>query len=410
MHCGLDFGTSNSTAGGYLNNQIQMVHLENNKTLLPSTIFFDYETKRTLFGQQAIQRYLDGTEGRFLRSLKSILGSNLLSEKTQIYDERKSIEDILVMFLKHIKQKTESEFNQEIESLTIGRPVFFVDDNPEKDKIAEQQLLTIAHLAGFKNISLYFEPLAASLHHAQTIETDELCLVVDIGGGTADFSISHLYKNAPSSKHTILSSGGIHLGGTNIDHDLSLAKIMPSLGFQKDITPVLKTPNSLYDDLSSWHKIQTLYTIKQKNNLKEMLCLNPNFSEYKRLLSVLEKEKGHDLLFRIEQAKINLSLKKETSIDLNDIEKNLSVSVSSQNFEDLLKYFVDSLKKTIKDILIQAQISSEKIQTIFLTGGTTKIPFIKKSLCLDFPNARIIDTNIFHSVGMGLTLKAMENK
>ncbi|MBN1783602.1 MAG: Hsp70 family protein, partial [Alphaproteobacteria bacterium] len=302
MHCGIDFGTSNSVAGVYREGKIHLVPLENEKKLLPSTIFFNYETDTRHFGQKATNLYVSHTEGRLLRSLKSLLGSSIIKEKTKMKNSFVSLENVIQIFLSHIKNKIEKNMQSEITSITLGRPVFFVDNDPKKDREAQNQLEEIAKRTGFKNISFCFEPLAAARQYEQTIEKEEIALVMDLGGGTSDFSIIQMNPRAPSK---VLANDGIHIGGTNIDHIISLQNIMPFLGFQQELAETLKTPNHLYFDLSTWHRIHMLYTQKKKKIVEELLHTHPHIKELGRLNQVIHYESGHDLLFKAKQAKID---------------------------------------------------------------------------------------------------------
>jgi hypothetical chaperone protein len=65
-YCGLDFGTSNSTIGVCVNGSCQLVPLENNKPTLRSAIFYNSETKTSVFGNHAVNEYLNDEPGRLI--------------------------------------------------------------------------------------------------------------------------------------------------------------------------------------------------------------------------------------------------------------------------------------------------------------------------------------------------------
>ena len=83
---GIDFGTSNSAVACRVDGAARLLPIEGAATTLPTAIFFNSEDRTTHFGRDAIAQYLSGTEGRLMRSLKSLLGSALMQEKTAIYD------------------------------------------------------------------------------------------------------------------------------------------------------------------------------------------------------------------------------------------------------------------------------------------------------------------------------------
>lgn len=191
-HFGIDFGTSNSTIGCNDGDNNFLVPVELEEVTLPSAVFFDVEENRYLFGRVAIKEYLNESEGRFMRSLKSILGTSLINETTVIGRKNISFKEIIGCFIKELKNKAEIVNKGEIEHIVLGRPVHFVDNDQDKDLYAQKQLEQIAKDQGFKSIVFQYEPVAAAIHYEQTIIKEEIALIIDIGGGTSDFSIIRL--------------------------------------------------------------------------------------------------------------------------------------------------------------------------------------------------------------------------
>src|SRR5262249_50228758 len=155
------------------------------------------------FGREAVFRYLQRENGRLMRSLKSVLGSSLIHEQTQVGAKRLRFDEIVSLFLSYIRKGAD-----EPSSVVMGRPVFFVDENPEADRSAADQLRQAAKNAGFKHIEFQFEPIAAALDYERQVSAEELAFVVDIGGGTSDFSIvrvSPRRRGKPDRKSDILA-------------------------------------------------------------------------------------------------------------------------------------------------------------------------------------------------------------
>src|SRR5471032_73330 len=159
--CGLDFGTSNSAIGVALDrtakrggSPARLAPIEAGSTLMPSAVFFDYETKgRVLFGNEAIQAYVGQTEGRLMRALKSLLGSPLIDEETSLAGRKVPLREVIEIFVRHLKQKAEAFAGHEITSVVHGRPVRFVDDDDKADARAQEQLEAIARRAGFRDVA-----------------------------------------------------------------------------------------------------------------------------------------------------------------------------------------------------------------------------------------------------------------
>jgi hypothetical chaperone protein len=161
---GLDFGTSNSTIGIYVDNAPKLVPLENNHLTAPSAVFFGMGKEDAfLIGRAAVNAYVDGSPGRQMRSLKSILGSSLIEERTPIHRHIVPFSQIITRYIAELKRRAEVFLNRDVESVVIGRPVQFVDDDDAANIKAEQSLERIAHAVGFKHVSFQYEPVAAAL-------------------------------------------------------------------------------------------------------------------------------------------------------------------------------------------------------------------------------------------------------
>ena len=230
--CGLDFGTSNTTLGLVTGQRPQLVPLEGRHVTIPSAIFFP-PGQAPFVGRAAMAEYLEGTPGRLMRSLKSVLGSSLLEETTPVGRERIKFRDVIARYLAAVKTRAEAEAGRALDTVVHGRPVHFVDGDPEGDARAEDALREIATGIGFRHVSFQFEPIAAALDYEQQVRAEEIALIADIGGGTSDFSIVRLSPERharPDRSGDILANDGVRIGGTDFDRRLSLGTVMPLLG------------------------------------------------------------------------------------------------------------------------------------------------------------------------------------
>ncbi|MDF2982494.1 MAG: YegD, partial [Devosia sp.] len=152
-HCGMDFGTSNSTlaaAGG--NMAPRLLPLEDGKPTIPSAIFFSFEEDRTFFGRQAVSEYVTGADGRLMRSIKSVLGTSLFNDTTRVKRDALKFSEILGRFIAELKRRSEASLGHEIEDIVCGRPVRFVDDDDKADAEAQRQLEGAVRAQGFRHI------------------------------------------------------------------------------------------------------------------------------------------------------------------------------------------------------------------------------------------------------------------
>lgn len=418
FHCGLDFGTSNSTLAISHHSETSLVSLEGKSPVLKSAIFFDSEIKQHFIGQYGIDRYLDGGKGRLMLSLKSILGSALLNEKIAVCGKWITYRDIIGLVIKQIKDTAEKQLNTELTQVVLGRPVRYHDTNDTRDKLAQDTMALIMKEQGFKEIHFQFEPIAAALDYESTIHNEQLALIIDLGGGTSDFTIirlnnknhSHAIKNRINRKADILANCGIHIGGTNFDKDLSLGAIMPLLGKGSSMQGVngskLEMPISLYYDLTSWHLLNHLYTTQSINNIKKLYLASDQKLLIKRAITVLEKHLGHYLLQAAENSKIKLSSDSNDTIDISKVEHDLQVLVSRENFESYCHSLIHHLQNTIHTTLKTAGIKPNQIDSVFLTGGTTQIPAVNHMIKNIFTHSQLVTGDIYGSVGKGLAIEA----
>ena len=172
--CGIDFGTSNSTVGWLRPGVETLIALEDDKITLPSVVFFNMEERRPVYGRLALHEYLEGYEGRLMRSLKSLLGSKLIKHDTSVLGTAMPFKDLLGLFIAQLKKRAEATAGREFEEVVLGRPVFFVDDDPLADQEAENTLTDVARAIGFKEVSFQYEPIAAAFDYESTIEREEL--------------------------------------------------------------------------------------------------------------------------------------------------------------------------------------------------------------------------------------------
>jgi hypothetical chaperone protein len=416
--CGLDFGTSNSSIGYCVSAADPRPSLTqfDGKGYMPSAIFFDHDILEPMFGNQAIERYIDCQEGRMIWSPKNALGTGLMAEKTQIRNTAISFKEIIGLIVKNLKRQCESQSQCDIVNVVSGRPVFFNDDDQSLDKLAEDSLREILQQAGFKNIEFEYEPIAAAIHYEKGIAKEEIAFIVDMGGGTSDFTVAKLEpakaRASDDRKKRILSVGGIHIAGTDFDKQLSLATVMPELGLGSQYKSLegkwLPVPPSIYHDLATWHKIGFSYSNQNVSYAKGKVYSSDTPEKFERLLHTLRFRYGHYLARLVEKTKIELSEHANSVLKAPDIKPEVEVQVSKAEFENAIVLHVERIQHTINSTLQKAGILPHQIDAIFMTGGSSLIPAVRKSIIASMPQARLIEGDKFGSVAMGLTESAIE--
>jgi len=407
--CGIDFGTSNSTVGWLNPDGDTLIPLEDQETTLPSVVFFNYEEDSIRFGRHALSDYLEGSEGRLMRSLKSLLGSRLLDGQTEIQGRALPFRLLLTVFIHELKRRAERHAGKDFEYAVLGRPVFFVDDNPAADRLAQQTLSDIAQDIGFKEVSFQYEPIAAALDYESRIEGEERVLIVDIGGGTSDFSLLRLSpqrRHLSDRREDILATGGVHIGGTDFDRQLSLSQAMPLFGYKTKLKNQAEMPSSYYFNLATWHSINELYTRKVWMDLQDVYRDASELDKLDRLFNLIRLRAGHRLALQVEQAKIELCSAPDATLALEHLEPGLQARISSAQFELTVTPLIGKIAQTVSNMLQDAGLDSSQIDTVYFTGGASGIPWLRQRIGALLPHAKQMEGNRFGSIGCGLALEA----
>ena len=414
--CGVDFGTSNSTVGwmgakqgGNAGNSA-LLALEDGKATLPSVVFFNADDEEVRYGRAALSDYLAGYEGRLMRSLKSLLGTSLMDGQTEVAGRALPFKMLLAQFIGEVKRRAESQAGRGFERAVFGRPVFFIDDNPQADQLAEDTLLEVARGAGFREVAFQYEPIAAAFDYESQIDREELVLIADIGGGTSDFSLVRLgpgRAGKPERREDILATGGVHIGGTDFDKYLSLASVMPLLGYGSSLRSGADIPSSYYFNLATWHTINQAYTRKSISQLDDLVRDASEPAKLKRLQALIEDRAGHWLAMQVEGAKIGLSAEERVTLELDRLAPPESLGVERTTFEAAIGGLLDSIDATVLRLLDDAGVAPGAVDTVFFTGGSSGVGLLRARIGALLPDARKVEGDLFGSIGAGLALDAL---
>ena len=407
--CGVDFGTSNSTVGCYRPGASLLLPLEDGKATLPSVVFFNAEDNTTTFGRAALADYLSGVEGRLMRSMKSLLGTGLMDGQTEVQGRAVPFRELLAQFLRELKQRAEQSAQRQFSRAVFGRPVHFVDDDAEADKLAENTLLDLARKAGFAEVTFQYEPIAAAFAYESGIAREELVLVIDIGGGTSDFTLVRLSpaaSNKTERHDDILATGGVHIGGTDFDKYLSLAGVMPSLGLGTRLTNNNEVPSSYYFNLATWHTINFAYSQKVWRELQDVYRDAQERDKLARLLKLVDQRDGHWLAQKVEEGKIALSDADAVPVLLDRLAPDLRFILQRDAFNEAIAHLVAGIRKAVSDLLAGAGIGFAGVDTVFFTGGSSGVPLLRQEISSMFPAASHVEGDLFGSIGAGLAIDA----
>lgn len=410
---GLDFGTTNSSLSINSGNTVRLVALDQeaaNAEVLRSVLFFE-QGGAIYSGQGAINRYVDDvSSGRFMRSLKSLLTSEIFVGTTiggRYYDATA----LVATFLAKLHERIEA-LEGELEHVVIGRPVVF-SENPVIDKLAETRLLEAAKKAGFKSVSLQYEPIAAALMFEASLAENEsrVVLVGDFGGGTTDFTVMRV--GAHRSRHRtedILALGGVYIGGDSFDSAMMWERVGARLGkgarYRNSSDRWREMPDSIVRLLKSWHTIPFLRERRIREKILNIMDTTDDRQALENLDRLVEDNTGIALFQSIEVAKCQLSAADFGLVAFDGLKHPIRETIVRQEFETLLAPSLEQIDTCLSDVIRMSGLPADRIVNVFLAGGTSQIPCVREVFLRRFGEGKMSSQDAFTSVAFGLGVSA----
>lgn len=405
---GIDFGTSNSAAGICVDGRAHLIEMEPGETTLPTAVFFDFEDRRAIYGRPANEALIAGDDGRYMRALKSLLGTSLMRERRMVLNESIDFITIVGRFLARMKQKAEAETGQTFTHALSGRPVLFHSNDAARNAQAIVDLTDCYQAAGFEHVTFMAEPEAAALANRSVLAPGDLGLIVDIGGGTSDFT---LFRQDSRSGIDILASHGVRLGGTDFDRALSLAFVMPELGMGSPIRHAFgnqthAAPNAVFHDLATWQKIPFLYAPDTRRAVRELAQHAVEAQLLNRLVRVLKEETGHDIAFATEAAKIeaNSGTVSQPMIDLGTVEAGLQIPLYPHAMTASLTSMARQIGDAACTTLELGAVEPDALTHLIFVGGSSLMQVVEDALKCRLPGAEIHRGAAMTAIVEGLAL------
>ena len=404
---GIDFGTSNSAAGVCVDGDPMLIPLEGDGQTIPTAVFFDFDTQKMVVGERASRALLDGDEGRYMRGLKSLLGTGLIRERRMLLGERLDFIDIIARFLGVVKKRAEAATGQRFDNAVSGRPVRFHSEDEKRNVQALADLTEAYGRAGFDQVRFLNEPEAAAIASRDVLSPGDLGLVVDIGGGTSDFT---LFRQS-GSQIDILGSYGVRIGGTDFDRALSIARVMPQLGMGSPIRHAFGSdthvaPNAIFNDLATWAKIPFLYGPDTRRAAIELHKYAVEEKRLARLVRVLEEELGHDLAFAVEAGKImaNDPDAEEPVIDMSILKKGARLPLCVEVMTETLAGLADQIGEAGLACATEAGVAPEAVDKLIFVGGSSLMRVVEQALTTRFTKAAVHRGAAMTGIVYGLAL------
>lgn len=414
---GIDFGTSNSLLAASVDGRpldpISLDSINKDPQILRSLLYFPIEGPPS-FGMSAIQQYTEQAgEGRFLRSFKKHLPSKTF-KGTEIHNRFFRLEDLIATFLREMKRRADLHFEQDVKSVVLGRPAKFSLDQSQDD-LAQSRLYEAAKQAGFEDIHFFPEPLAAAFDYRSQIKEEKVVLIVDLGGGTSDFTVIRL---APSSfaPEDVLSIGGVSLAGDAMDGEIMANKLAPHFGSKAEYrmplgSHTLKMPPSLQFQLMSPADIVLLSQLDLMKFLKEVRKCTVNDKDSRRLdqlFSLVRDNLGFLIYEEIDLAKRRVCGEGITKISFHEDEVHIDEEMNLSEFNEFTHFKIEKIFESLDEVLKEAGVATDDVDMICCTGGTSRLPLIQEGLRVRFGQQKLSDLNQFESVIKGLSHRAAD--
>ena len=422
---GIDFGTTNSSVArattGSNVELVQFTHSAGTTEAFRSLLYLEQvkapgrSSIKSWTGPAGIEQYLVAeTKGRLIQSLKSYLTSRSLTS-TEVFGRRYTIEDLIARILTDLREHAERHFRTPIRSAMVGRPVSFVGAETEADNhYAVSRLKKAFQKAGYESVDFEMEPVAAAYHYESTLDHDELILIGDFGGGTSDFSLLHVgpgVRKRGRKPQDLLGNSGVGLAGDAFDARIVRNLVSPELGagsYARSINKLLPAvPNWVYFKLERWHHLSFLRTGSVMTMLRSSRNQALEPEKIGALINLIEEDLGYQLHQAVQRLKCELSSAPRAEFCFVAGSLEIRAAVTRRGFEDWISEDVASIERCVDSLLQTTKVSPREVDMVFLTGGSSFVPVVRRIFDTRFGAERVRSGHEFTSVARGLALRAM---
>nr|WP_319385704.1 Hsp70 family protein [uncultured Roseibium sp.] len=411
---GLDFGTSNTVAvtadGPGATRPVRFQDRDESFTSLPTVLsFLDRGAARSLHpevGPWAIRQFLESFgDVRFIQSLKTFAASSLF-KGTGVYGVRFEFEDLMSTFLRCAFERAGTNFDPAGIRLVVGRPVEFAGYRPDEG-LAMERYRKAFRKVGFEDILFVMEPVGAAFSYAQSLQRDTTILVADLGGGTTDYSIMRFETAGGHLKATPLGRGGIGIAGDTFDYRIIDNVVLPKLGkgsAYQSMGKVLEIPPNLFSNFARWHMLSIFKTSDDFKEMKKLLrwCLEADKIEL--FIELVDEDQGYPLYKSVSETKARLSEEDEAEFSFSPLGADFRATVARKDFESWISGDLAKMDKALDTTLAKAGLQENEIDRVFMTGGTSFVPAVRRQFANRFGAEKISGGNELTSVANGLAL------
>jgi hypothetical chaperone protein len=413
---GLDFGTTNTVLAladsGATTHSLEFSSSAGTTDSMRTALSFMKDAQlgaqalKVEAGQAAIRQFIDNPgDARFLQSIKTFAASALF-QGTLVFARRHTFEDLMEIFLKRLKAYAGEGWPGEISRLVAGRPVHFAGANPNPQLATERYNAALTRL-GFPEIHYVYEPVAAAYYFAQTLKSDATVLVADFGGGTTDYSLIRFERQAGKLIAKPIGHSGVGIAGDHFDARMIERLVAPEIGkgtYFKSFDKLLEVPSGYYAAFSRWNQLSIFKTTREFTDLKSLVRSSLEPDKLELFIDLVEHDEGYPLYQAISSTKMGLSAEEEAEFDFAPLGKAGKKSVKRTDFESWIADDLGRIEGALDEVLTQTNTAPEQVDKVFLTGGTSFVPAVRRIFTRRFDQSKIESGGELLSIAHGLAL------
>ncbi len=406
---GLDFGTTNSVAALARGDTADLVMLDApdgpDPVFRSALCFWDDAGLQSEAGPWAIREYLDFPEGsRFIQSFKSVAASASFEHAT-VFDRRMRFEDIGRLFVAKMAARAGGALDGRARRVIVGRPVAYAGARPD-EALARTRYDAVFGALGAE-VHYVYEPVGAAFSYAARLTDAATILVADFGGGTSDFSVVRVDVPGAGQRCTPLGHAGVGIAGDRFDQRIVDRLVMPLLGkggSYRSFDKVLEIPGGYFTDFADWSRLALMRNRKTLAALDKLRrsALDPD--AIGRMIAVIEQEAGYSLYDAVGRLKRALSQAEVAQFRFDGAGLSIAAEVTRAEFEAWIAPDIVRIEAAVDQALAAAGVAAAGIDRVFLTGGTSLTPRIRRLFDDRFGADRIATGGELTSIAHGLAL------
>ena len=355
-------------------------------------------------GPWAIERFIQlAGDCRFIQSLKSFAASRLF-ESTWVYGREYRFEQLFSAFFERVRGHAHPQLDHLPKDVLVGRPVEYAGNRPDAGLARERYEKALAPF-GFERIRQVYEPVAAAFFYAQTLEDSATVLVADFGGGTTDFSVIHFDVGPRGLRAEALGHSGVGIAGDRFDYRLIDHVVLPELGkgtTYRSMGKRLEMPRSCFAGFAQWHELSMMKASRDFRDFKEVARFSESPELVGRFVRLVESDQGYTLYKSVSDTKEALSLEEEAPFQFRGPGFEISTRVTRAQFESWIAPELEAIEGALDQVLANASIGAGDVDRVFLTGGSSFVPAVRRLFERRFGTAKVEAGNEFVSIANGL--------